>query len=80
MTYEITEFWSRGIKRIIVEHPDVGAILESYDIGCVPCSLGTCRLSDVVEIHNLDPVVEQEMMTRIVKTVYPDKDISVPRR
>jgi hemerythrin-like domain-containing protein len=80
MTDEITEFWGRGIKQIIDEYPDVGAILESYDIGCVPCSLGTCRLSDVVEIHNLDPALEQEMMTRIVKKIYPDRDITIPLR
>ncbi len=80
MTDEINELWGRGIKQIIDEYPDVGAILESYDIGCVPCSLGTCRLSDVVEIHNLDPALEQEMMTRVVKTIYPDRDITIPLR
>jgi hemerythrin-like domain-containing protein len=37
-------------------------------------------LNDVVEIHNLDPAMEQEMMTRIVKIVYPNRDIAIPRR
>ncbi len=68
----------RGIKQIIDEYPELGTILGEYDIGCVPCSVGTCLLKDIVDIHNLTPESEQEMMTRIAKVVYPDRDISVP--
>ena len=69
-----------GIKQIIDEHPDVGGILEEYDIGCVPCSVGTCLLKDIVDIHNLTPESEQEMTTRIAQVVYPDREVIVPRR
>lgn len=71
---------NRGIKQIIDEYPEVGTILEEYDIGCVPCNVGTCLLKDIVDIHNLTPEAEQEMMVRIAKAVYPDRDIDVPLR
>jgi hemerythrin-like domain-containing protein len=69
-----------GIKQIIDENPDVGGILEEYGIGCVPCSVGSCLLKDIVDIHNLTPESEQEMTTRIAQVVYPDREIIVPRR
>jgi hemerythrin-like domain-containing protein len=71
---------NRGIKEIIDEHAEVGPILEAYGIGCVPCSVGTCLLKDIVDIHGLTAVQEQELMTKIAQSVYPDRDIVIPLR
>ncbi len=68
------------IKQIIGDHAVVGTLLEEYGVGCVPCSVGSCLLRDIVNIHALPPEREQQMLTRIAKAVYPDRDIVVPLR
>ncbi len=69
---------NRGIKDIILEYPKVESILNNYNIGCAPCNLGSCLLNDIVEIHNLEPKAEQELMTRIAGVIYPDRKINIP--
>ncbi len=73
-------YLNKGIKEIINEFPEVEDILNEYDIGCAPCNVGTCLLMDIVEIHNLPADKEQEMMSKIAKALYPDKEIKIPRR
>lgn len=68
------------IKETIDRFPPVGAILEEFGIGCVPCSAGTCLLSDVVEIHNLSPDDEEALLSRIAAVVAPDRRVSLPER
>jgi iron-sulfur cluster repair protein YtfE (RIC family) len=74
------EYLNKGIKEVINEFPEVGEILDEYSIGRGPCSVGTCLLKDIVEIHNLPADEEQMMMARIAKTIYPDKVIEIPSR
>ncbi len=69
---------NREIKELINTYPEVGRVLEGYGIGCVPCSVGSCLLKDVVGIHNLDPQKEATLMYRIEKTIYPDRKIAEP--
>ncbi len=69
---------NKEIKEIINTCPEVGRILEEYGIGCVPCSVGSCLLKDVVGIHNLDPQQEATLMYRIEKAIYPDRNIPEP--
>ena len=69
---------NREIKDLITAYPEVGRVLEGYGIGCVPCSVGSCLLKDVVGIHNLDPQKEATLMYRIEKTIYPDRKIAEP--
>jgi len=69
---------NREIKELINAYPEVGRVLEEYGIGCVPCSVGSCLLKDVVGIHNLDPQKEATLMYRIEKAIYPDRKISEP--
>lgn len=69
---------NQEIKEIISAHPEVGRILEEYNIGCVPCSVGSCLLKDVVGIHNLDPEKEATLMYRIEKAIYPDRNVPKP--
>jgi hemerythrin-like domain-containing protein len=72
------EFLNKGIKKIINEFPEVESILNDYDIGCGPCSVGICLLKDIVAIHRLPGDQEQELMAKIAKTIRPEEDIKIP--
>ena len=69
---------NREIKELINTYPEVGRGLEEYGIGCVPCSVGSCLLKDVVGIHNLDLQKEATLMYRLEKAIYPARKISEP--
>ncbi len=69
------EYLNKNIKDIITRHPEVGGILEKYKIGCTSCSVGSCLFKDIIEIHNLHPEVEVEMMYEIEKALFPGKEI-----
>jgi len=47
-----------AIQNVIASYPEIGDILNRYEIGCVTCKVGICLLKDVVSIHGLSP--EQE--------------------
>lgn len=74
----VNEFLNKGIKDIMQQFPEVEKVLEEYEIGCAPCNVGTCLLKDIVEIHNLSPEREKELMLRIAKIIYPDREIEIP--
>jgi hemerythrin-like domain-containing protein len=63
------------VKEIIARFPQVGALLESHGIGCVPCSLGSCALGDIVDIHGLSPEAERTLMTAIGAIVAPGEPV-----
>ncbi len=67
------------IKEVITKFSGVGKILEEYEIGCVPCNVGSCLLKDIIEIHNLPEEEEQAVMVRILKEIYPDSKIEAPK-
>ena len=73
------KYLNTPIKEIITNFPEIGKILEEYNIGCVPCNVGSCLLKDVVDIHNLPEGQEQELMARITKVIYPDREIRIPK-
>lgn len=73
------KYLNTPIKEIITKFPSVGKILEEYNIGCVPCNVGSCILKDIMEIHNLPAEEEQALMTRITKVIYPDREIKIPK-
>ena len=72
------EYLNSGIKEVIQKFPPVSGILDEYGIGCGPCSVGTCLLKDIVSIHSLPPDQECQMMARIAKVIFPDKEIQIP--
>jgi len=74
------QFLERGIKSIIDQFPAVGDLLSEYDIGCVPCEVGTCLLKDIVEIHDLSPDDEYDLMVRMAKIVLPGREVIIARR
>ena len=72
------KYLNTPIKELITKFPAVGKILEDYNIGCVPCALGSCLLKDIVAIHNLAQGQELELMYRIEKAIFPERDIKKP--
>jgi hemerythrin-like domain-containing protein len=72
-------YLNTGIKQIIDQFPEVGGILDEYDIGCAPCSVGTCLLKDIIEIHHLGEDEEKVIMAKIAAVLFPDKTIQVPK-
>jgi len=73
------EYLNKGIKEIITQFPTVADILNEYNVGCVPCNVGTCLLKDIVEVHNLPPDEEEELMVRISQAIYPGREIKIPK-
>jgi hemerythrin-like domain-containing protein len=69
----LEEYLNKGIKEVISKFPDVADILEEYNIGCVPCAVGTCLLKDIVAIHNLSQEDERTLMARIAGVIDPDR-------
>lgn len=66
------------IKEMIGRFPEVGRILDEYGIGCVPCSVGTCLLTDIVEIHNLSADAERGLFGRIAAVLFPGQAVPLP--
>lgn len=58
-------YLNMAIKPVITAFPKIGTILNDYEIGCVTCSVGTCLLKDIIEIHNVPKHIEAEMMKKI---------------
>jgi hypothetical protein len=44
---------SKDIRAVIDQCPEVGRILEEYGIGCAPCSVGSCLVSDIEIFRSL---------------------------
>ncbi len=66
---------NKGIKDIITEFPKVEEILDEYGVGCGPCTVGICLLKDILDIHKMVPEKEQELMARIERVIYPEREI-----
>lgn len=73
------EYLNKGIKEIITRFPKVADVLNAYNIGCVPCNVGTCLLKDIVEIHNLSAADEQILLAGIAKEIYPGREVLIPK-
>ncbi len=56
---------ARNIKEVIETHPRIGEILDSHEIGCTRCTVGTCLLQDVVTVHFLGDEVEAQIEREI---------------
>ena len=54
-----------AIQDVMQSYPEIGAILNRFEIGCVSCKVGICLLKDVVSIHGLskddEAKIEQEI-------------------
>ncbi len=72
-------YLNKNIKEVILAFPETADILNEAGISCASCNVGTCRLKDVVDVHNLPLDEEQTLMTRIARVIYPDREAEVPR-
>lgn len=59
------KYMNMEIKKVITEFPRVGTILNEYGIGCVTCSVGTCLMKDIIDIHNVPKDIEVQMMKKL---------------
>lgn len=66
------KYLNSSIKEVIVKFPEIADILNSYNIGCVNCGVGTCLLKDIVSIHNLSSQDEEELMSKIAGVIAPN--------
>ncbi len=55
----------QAIQDVLTTHPQIGEILQQFDIGCLSCGVGICQLQDVVSIHGLGTEAEQLIETQI---------------
>jgi hemerythrin-like domain-containing protein len=67
----------RNIKDLMGQWPAVESALAAFNIGCVTCGLGTCRLRDIIEIHNLSVDQERRLFEKIAAIVYPGQDVRI---
>lgn len=72
------EYLNTPIKEVIKRFPKTADILNEYNIGCVPCNVGSCLLKDIVEIHNLSIEHERELMEKLAKVIYPGRRVEIP--
>ena len=68
-----------NVKEVIARFPAIGVMLNEFSIGCVACSLGTCRLKDVVDVHGLSVEQEHALLTRLAQIVFPGTEVVLPR-
>jgi len=75
----VEQYWNKGIKEIITMFPPVEKILNDYEIGCVPCNVGTCLLKDIVEIHGLSQQDEENLLRAVAGVIYPGQVVALPK-
>ena len=71
-------YLEQPIKDLIQKHPSLGTLLSEAGIGCTTCSLGTCKVKDILEIHNLDSAQSRRLLTRMGETLFGDAPFEVP--
>jgi len=75
----VQSYLEQPIKDLMQQHPALGTILGEAGIGCTTCSLGTCKVKDILEIHNLDSGQSQQLLTRMGQAIYGSTPFEVPR-
>jgi len=68
----------RNIKELMAQYPALGEVLESVGIGCTSCALGSCRVKDILEIHDLDEEATRTLMTRMGGIIYGASSFELP--
>lgn len=77
--HNLNDVLETNVREVITRYPAVGTLLDEFSIGCVACSLGTCRLKDVVDVHGLSVAQEGALFTRIAQVVFPGESVEIPR-
>ena len=68
----------QNIKDILRTHPETAETLAGFGIGCATCQVGTCRLRDIVEIHNLPPDREAALFDALAAAIAPGTRLRIP--
>lgn len=79
MQDKVQEYLDTNIKDIMDKFPKVQEILDRFDIGCAPCSAGTCMMKDIIDIHNLDEQKEKAMLVQIFDVIFSGEKVEIPR-
>jgi len=69
MSPVLDEYMNKGIKDVMAKFPAVADVLEQYNIGCAPCTEGSCLLKDIVDVHCLSPEDEKALMAQIAEVL-----------
>jgi hemerythrin-like domain-containing protein/Pyruvate/2-oxoacid:ferredoxin oxidoreductase delta subunit len=75
----LTPILDANVRDVIARFPAVAGLLDEFSIGCVACTLGSCRLRDVVDVHGLAAEQEHTLFTRIAQVVFPGVAVELPR-
>lgn len=78
MKKSIEQYMKTNIKEIIAEYPLIGSILQDAGIGCSSCSMGTCPLGEIVNVHGLTVEQEKGLLTNIAAILYPGEQVEIP--
>ncbi|MBI5346524.1 MAG: hemerythrin domain-containing protein [Chlamydiae bacterium] len=73
------KFLNKSIKELITSHPIIGKILQSYNIDCANCSLASCALKDVLEIHSLKEEEAKELFSKLGSVLMPNEKFVIPK-
>lgn len=74
----MTDVLELYIKDAIDAYPAVGEVLAKAGIGCVTCSIGTCKIKGVVSIHNLNDAQEETLFAGIAAVIFPGQTLELP--
>jgi len=67
-----------SIQSLITSFPSLGDLLAEAGIGCTTCSLGSCRVKDILEIHNLDDAQSRSLLEGMGRVIYGGAPFEVP--
>ena len=73
------EYLDRNIKDLLLRFPAIEGSLSEYGISCATCAVGTCRLRDIIDIHNLSPDEESTLLRRIAAVLFPGAEVAIPQ-
>lgn len=66
------------IKPLMDRYPALGVILDEAGIGCTVCSLGTCKIKDILEIHDLDTAQTRALLQRMGEVIHEGRPFEIP--
>lgn len=72
------DYYNSAIKDVIAKVPKVGELLLAYGVDCVTCSVGTCLLKDVLDVHNFSDDKKKTVMSQIDKVINGEEVTIVP--
>lgn len=75
----VEKYLNTNIKDVINEFEQVQEVLNKYNIGCAPCNAGTCKLRDIIDIHNLNEINEKQLLTETFEIIFPGEKLEIPR-